>query len=32
MGARLLAEGKRDDPSSLEPVYVKEFAVVSRST
>jgi tRNA threonylcarbamoyladenosine biosynthesis protein TsaB len=32
MGVRLLAEGKRDDPSSLEPIYVKEFSAVSRST
>jgi tRNA threonylcarbamoyladenosine biosynthesis protein TsaB len=32
MGVRLLGEGRRDDPSSLEPAYVKEFDVASRST
>ncbi|MGB2957647.1 MAG: tRNA (adenosine(37)-N6)-threonylcarbamoyltransferase complex dimerization subunit type 1 TsaB [Bacteroidota bacterium] len=32
MGSRLLVEGKRDDPSSLEPAYVKEFFFASRSS
>ncbi len=32
MGSRMLAEGKRDDPSRLEPAYVKEFFFAPRSS